>query len=162
MLSRYYDALGVRMFATQSILAQDRDEVLLNQFLDAAEVPVVNLESAFYHPCQALGDAATLNHHFDGEVAGKKFVLTWAYHPKALPMAVPNSALLMAARQGMNVTLACPEEYELDNSILSLARSYCQDRNTTFSVSHDQQEAFRDADVIYAKAWGGVEVVYRS
>ena len=158
VLSRYYDALGVRMFASKTDLAKDRDEVLLDQFIDAAGVPVVNLESAFYHPCQALGDAATLEHQLNGAVSGKKFVLTWAYHPRPLPMAVPNSALLMAARQGMDVTLACPEGYTLDPSILSLAQTYCTTNQRSFRVCHDQREAFGDADVVYAKAWGGMDL----
>ena len=154
VLSRYYDALGIRAFASQTNLSQDRDEVLINQFIEASSVPVVNLESAFYHPCQALGDAATLDHYFDGDVAGKKFVLTWAYHPKALPMAVPNSALLMAARQGMDVTLACPRGFELDEAILSQARTYCNNSGSRFHIANHQEEAFEDADVIYAKSWG--------
>jgi len=160
VLSRYYDALGVRVFASLTDYAQDRDEVLMRTILDAATVPVVNLESAFYHPCQALGDAATLMTHFDGAVRGKKFVLSWAYHPKALPTAVPNSALLMACRLGMQVTVARPDGYALDPGVMNQALRYAAQHETTLTETTDPAEAFDGADVIYAKAWGGA-LVYR-
>ncbi len=155
VLSRYYDALGVRVFASLTDYAQDRDETLIRTIIDAATVPVINLESAFYHPCQALGDAATLMTHFDGHVHGKKFVLTWAHHPKALPMAVANSALLTAARLGMDVTVARPDGYALDAGVMEQARRYAARRGTTIDETTDQAAAFDEADVIYAKAWAG-------
>lgn len=155
VLSQYYDALGVRVFATMEDYARDRDEVLLNQFAEAAQVPVVNLESAFYHPCQALADAATLHTHFDGDLAGRRLVLQWAYHPRALPMAVPNSALLMASRLGMDVTVARPEGYALDDGVMAQARQYAAKHGTTVDESDDIDAAVDGADVVYAKAWGG-------
>lgn len=155
VLSRYYDALGVRVFATGTNYEQDREDTLLHTFAQAASVPVVSLESAFYHPCQALGDAATLTTHFDGDVAGRRFVLTWAYHPRALPMAVPNSAVLMAARLGMEVTVARPEGYALDPGVMERARTYAAEHGTEVRETDDPDASYRGADVVYAKAWGG-------
>lgn len=155
VLSRYYDALGVRVFASQTDYDRDRDDVLLHTFARYAGVPVVNLESAFYHPCQALADAATLMTRFDEQVAGRRFVLTWAYHPRALPMAVPNSALLAAARLGMEVTVARPEGYGLDARVMQQARAYAAQHGTRVTETDDQAAAFDGADVVYAKAWGG-------
>ena len=160
VLSRYYDALGVRVFASLNDYEADRSEKLLNTFVDASSVPVVNLESAFYHPCQALSDAAAIRQHFGGDVRGKKFVLSWCYHPRALPMAVPNSALLTAARLGMNVTLACPPEYVLDEGVMDRAGSYASAAGASVTHSTDLHEAAGNADVIYAKAWSG-PAVYR-
>ncbi|MEZ4700371.1 MAG: N-acetylornithine carbamoyltransferase [Rhodothermales bacterium] len=158
VLSRYYDALGVRVFASLTDREKDRDETLLNTFVDAATVPVINLESAFYHPCQALSDAAAMMTHFGGKVRRRKFVLTWCYHPRALPMAVPNSALLTAARLGMDVTLACPPPYVLDSRILDLAEGYAHQHGAQFSISDDQSAACEGADIVYAKAWSGPAV----
>ena len=155
VLSRYYDALGVRVFATGTDYAGDRDDVLLHTFAAAATVPVVSLESAFYHPCQALADAATLMTHFEERVAGRRFVLSWAYHPKALPMAVPNSALLMAARLGMDVTVARPDGYGLDAAVMERARGYAAGHGRQVTETNDLDAAYDGADVIYAKAWGG-------
>jgi N-acetylornithine carbamoyltransferase len=154
VLSRYYDALGVRLFASQTDYAKDRDERLLKTFVDAATVPVVNLESAFYHPCQALADAAAICRHF-GSPASRKFVLTWAYHPRPLPMAVPNSALLMASRLGMNVVVARPSAYALDPGVMHQARAYAEAQGGSVTETTEMDDAFDGADVVYAKAWGG-------
>lgn len=150
VLSRYYDAIGVRVFASQTNYEQDRTDRLIRIFSEVAGVPVINLESAFYHPCQALADAATIRQHL-GDPSGRRFVLTWAYHPKALPMAVPNSALLMAARSGMDVVVARPEAYALDRGIVETAKSY----TGTVEETSDVDAALDGADVVYAKAWGG-------
>lgn len=155
VLSRYYDALGVRLFASGTDYARDRDETLFRTILSAATVPVINLESAFYHPCQALADASMLQEHFGGQAGGKRFVLAWCYHPKALPLAVPHSALLMAARLGMDVTVARPDGYGLDAGVMDEARSYAVSHGMHVRESTDLESAARGADVIYAKAWGG-------
>lgn len=161
VLSRYYDALGVRVFASLTDYRRDREEMLMNTILEAAGVPVVNLESAFYHPCQALADAATIMHRFPEGPSNKKFVLTWAYHPRALPMAVPNSALLMAARIGMDVVVARPHGYALDDGVMTEARRYAASFGKTIVETADMDDAFEDADIVYAKAWGG-RLVYES
>lgn len=155
VLSRYYDAIGVRLFATMTDYDQDRDDRLIKMFASASDVPLVNLESAWAHPCQALADAATLNNHFARETAGRRFVLSWAYHPKALPMAVPNSALMMAARLGMDVVVARPETHALDGTVMEAARLAAADAGGSVSETDSYLDAVVGADVIYAKAWGG-------
>ncbi len=155
VLSRYYQALGVRVFAGNEDYDVDRDDLVMERIIASSSVPVVNLESAFYHPCQALGDAATLTDHFDGDLKSKKFVLTWTPHVKPLPMAVANSAILMATRLGFDVTIARPETHALDRGILSLARAYAKSNGKSIEETTDQGVAFEDASVIYAKSWGG-------
>lgn len=161
VLSRYYDALGVRVFASLTDYEQDRQETLMKTIMEAATVPVVNLESAFYHPCQALADAATITQHFDGDPSSRKFVLSWAYHPRALPMAVPHSALLQAARLGMEVVVARPDAYRLDDGVMTEARRYAASFGKTVVETSNLDEAFDGADVVYAKAWAG-PLVYTS
>ena len=158
VLSRYYSAIGVRLFASMTDLDSDRRDARLAQIQAASEVPVLNLESAFWHPCQELADAATVHQQFDGRPAGRKFVLTWAYHPRALPMAVPNSALMAAARSGMEVVVARPEGYALDESVIESARAAAGAAGGSVTEVADQFEATADADVVYAKAWAGRDV----
>ncbi len=155
VLSRYADAIGVRLFASGTDQKADRDDVLLRQFADSSGVPVLNLESASRHPCQSLADASVLSRHFSKNVAGKNVVLAWTQHPKALPMAVPNSTLLMAARMGMNVTLARPEGFELDPSVMEAARRLAASQGGSVSESNDLLAAADGAQIIYAKSWGG-------
>ena len=159
VLSRYYDALGVRVFASLSDRRQDETDALMQTVARAASVPVINLESARYHPCQALGDATTLAAHFGKDaLAGKRFVLSWAPHPKALPRAVPHSALLMAARLGLDVTVARPDGFALDDTVMTQARAYAEAHGTAVTEASTPDAAFDDADVIYAKSWAGGRV----
>jgi N-acetylornithine carbamoyltransferase len=98
VLASYCDALGVRIFAEGRDLASDLAESTFSAIAGLSDKPLVNLESAVNHPCQALADWKTLD---DLAIprAGR-FVLSWAYHPRALPLAVPAAALHMAALRG--------------------------------------------------------------
>ncbi|HSM45842.1 MAG TPA: acetylornithine carbamoyltransferase, partial [Acidimicrobiia bacterium] len=92
-----------------------------------------------------------------GELDGKDFLLTWSYHPKPLNTAVANSALVMAAKFGMNVTLLCPtEDYVLDQRYLDLAESDSSAQGRVVRVTHDIDEAYHDVDIVYAKSWGAL------
>lgn len=155
VLSRYHDALGVRVFASGTDYEADSQDELIRRVADVATVPVINLESAWAHPCQAVSDASLLTDRFDGELSGKNLVLSWTYHPKALPMAVPNSTVKMAARCGMNVTVARPESHALDDGVMDAAASLAKPHGATVEATDDLDAAVQDADVVYAKSWGG-------
>jgi len=155
VLSEYGDALGVRCFPEMKDLAEDRREPVLGAFARHAHVPVLNLESATRHPCQGLADALTLNQAF-GHARGHRVTLTWAYHPRALPMAVPNSFVLTASRLGVELTIAHPEGWELDPSVLEAARANADATGGAVRLTHDRDEGARGAEAVYAKSWGGV------
>lgn len=155
VLSRYVDLLGVRLFASGTDWDKDMQDTMLKQFAAASAVPVLNLESAARHPCQALADAAVLTRHFGEKPQGKKFVLSWAYHPRPLPMAVPHSTLLMAARLGMDVTIARPAGFELDPVVVEAARQSALEQGGSLHETESLTEAADGAQIIYAKAWGG-------
>lgn len=157
VLSRYVDALGVRTFATLSDYEADHEDRAFRAAVEASTVPVVNLESARWHPCQELGDAATICDHV-GDPRGKKFVLHWAPHPKPLPRAVPNSAVMMAARLGMEVIVARPDGFGLDADVLDLARKEAGKHGGSVTESTHRPDALSGASVVYAKAWSGSAV----
>jgi len=110
------------------------------------------------HPCQELAHILTLQEHFGTQdLHGKKYVLTWTYHPRALNTAVANSALTIATRMGMDVTLLCPTpDYLLDSRYLNWAEQNVIENGGTLTISHDIQSAYTDADVVYAKSWGAL------
>ena len=153
VLSRYYDALGVRVFAQFEDKSADQSDAIYRSIQSASNVPLLNLESAMYHPCQALADATTIADRFEGATRGRRFVLAWTHHPRGLPTAVPNSALLMAARLGMDVTVACPDEFALSAGIMQEASRLA--RASGGSVCHiaDLDASLEGADVVYAKSW---------
>jgi N-acetylornithine carbamoyltransferase len=155
VLSRYCDLIGIRAFPKFESWEEDRKDLILNALAEHAEVPVVNMET-ITHPCQEMALAMTLQEHL-GELDGKEFLLTWSYHPKPLNSAVANSALVIAAKFGMHVTLLCPnEEYVLDQRYLDIARSDTSANSRTFEITHDIDEAYRSADIVYAKSWGAI------
>lgn len=153
VLGRYCALLGVRTFAALKNWEEERLDPVLQAFARYAEVPVVNLESAMHHPCQAMADMMTVREKLG---AGPKNVtLTWAWHPKPLPMAVPNSFALAAAQMGHNLTIAHPVGYELDDELIGEINMRAFDAGGSVRVTNDMDEAFDEAQVIYAKSWGG-------
>ena len=155
VLARYFDALGVRVFASGTDYEQDVADTLIRTIAESASVPVVNLESAWAHPCQGVSDAALMTEHLGDDLTGKTFVLSWAPHPKPLPMAVPNTVLRTAARCGMDVTVARPDTHALDPDVMAKAQSLAEARGGAVTASSDQAAAVTNADVVYAKSWGG-------
>jgi N-acetylornithine carbamoyltransferase len=94
-----------------------------------------------------------------GDTVGKRFVLSWAWHPKALPTAVPASAALAAARLGMEIVIARPEGYELDPEDTALIRRIAQRSGGEFvHIIDDPDEATVGADAVYVKSWGSVKL----
>ena len=154
VLSRYVDALGVRTFATLTDAEADQEDRAFRAAVAASTVPVVNLESARWHPCQALADAAAITETL-GDPRGRKLVLHWAPHPKPLPRAVPHSALLMAARLGMETVVVRPEGFGLADDVLDLARQTAARTGGSVTESADRHASLPGAQVVYAKAWSG-------
>jgi N-acetylornithine carbamoyltransferase len=157
VLSRYVDLIGVRAFPKFIDWSIDREDRVLKGFATYATVPVINMET-ITHPCQELAHVLALQEHFGtSDLRGKKYVLTWTYHPKALNTAVANSALTIATRMGMDVTLLCPTpEYILDQRYMRWAGQNVAENGGSLQVSHDIDSAYSGADVIYAKSWGAL------
>ncbi|GHD69859.1 N-acetylornithine carbamoyltransferase [Luteimonas padinae] len=157
VLSQYVDMIGVRAFPKFVDWSVDREDRVLKGFAKYATVPVINMET-ITHPCQELAHALALQEHFgSSDLRGKKYVLTWTYHPKPLNTAVANSALTIATRMGMDVTLLCPTpEYVLDERYMDWARDNVAESGGSLTVSHDIDSAYAGADVVYAKSWGAL------
>lgn len=160
VLSRYCDLIGIRAFPKFQNWEEDRKDRILNAFAKYADVPVINMET-ITHPCQEMAHVMALQERFEkegrGALDGKKFVLTWTYHPKPLNTAVANSALMIAAKFGMEVTLLCPQEdYLLDIRYMNQAAQDAKTNGRKITVSHTIEEAYKGADVVYAKSWGAI------
>ena len=157
VLSRYVDLIAVRAFPKFVDWMVDREDRALRAFAHYSTVPVINLET-ITHPCQELAHVLALQEHFGtSDLRGKKYVLTWTYHPKALNTAVANSALTIATRMGMDVTLLCPTpDYILDHRYMDWAAGNVAESGGSLQVSHDIESAYAGADVVYAKSWGAL------
>jgi N-acetylornithine carbamoyltransferase len=157
VLARYVDLIGVRAFPKFVDWSVDREDRVLKAFAKYSTVPVINMET-ITHPCQELAHAMALQEHFGtSDLRGRKYVLTWTYHPKPLNTAVANSALTIATRMGMDVTLLCPTpDYVLDERYMEWAASNVAENGGSLAVSHDIDAAYAGADVVYAKSWGAL------
>jgi N-acetylornithine carbamoyltransferase len=155
VLSRYCDLIGIRAFPKFENWEEDRKDLVLNAFAEHSEVPVINMET-ITHPCQEMALALAMQDHL-GDLTGRKFLLTWSYHPKPLNTAVANSALVAAAKFGMDVTLLCPtDEYVLDQRFLDIAASDAAANGQRVTVTHDIDDAYDGAEFVYAKSWGAL------
>jgi N-acetylornithine carbamoyltransferase len=152
VIASYGDAIGIRAFAERKDLQKDLAETEFAALTDLVDTPWINMESAMNHPCQNLADWKTLD-DLQIPASGGKFVLSWAYHPKALPLAVPASTLFMAARRGMDVTVLRPDGFEMPPEIMSKAQHAANGSGGTIRETNDRHEAMQDAHVIYAKSW---------
>ncbi|MGC4022210.1 MAG: acetylornithine carbamoyltransferase [Cyclobacteriaceae bacterium] len=142
ILGKYFDILGVRTFPTLKDKAEDYSEFFIHQFIKYSGIPVVSLESATLHPLQSLTDVITITESFK-EKRKPKIVLTWAPHVKALPQCVANSFSEWINAWGQaDFVIAHPEDYELDTKFTNGA-----------TITHNQQEALKDADFVYVKNW---------
>ena len=140
VISQYCDIIAIRSFPSLTDKEKDQEEHVINAFVQYASVPVISLEGATEHPLQAVADILTIQEYKTTQKP--KVVLTWAPHPKALPHAVPNSFIKMMQLANVDFVITHPEGYELNPEVT---------KNST--VTHNQEEAFKDADFIYAKNW---------
>jgi N-acetylornithine carbamoyltransferase len=152
VLGQYADVLGVRAFAGGTSLEEDLSEPVLQAFVRESPRPVVNLESAMDHPCQALADWKTLD---DEGVPrrGGRLVLSWAYHPKPLPLAVAAATASMAARRGMDVTLLRPEGYEFPSALQARVHGEAAKGGGSFRETDQRTEALSGAHALYVKSF---------
>ena len=119
-----------------------------------ATVPVMNLQCDLYHPMQALADLMTIK-EVKKDMKKLKVSIIWAYatsHKK--PISVPLSQSLLFPRYGMEVVLAHPEGYELPEWVIEKAKKNAEENGGSFRVTNDQEEAYRDADIVIPKNWG--------
>ncbi|MBS1489374.1 MAG: acetylornithine carbamoyltransferase [Bacteroidetes bacterium] len=142
ILGNYFDVLGIRTFPSLKNKEEDYHELYINQFVKYCGIPVVSLESATVHPLQSLTDLITITETFR-EKRKPKIVLTWAPHVKALPQCVANSFSEWVIQWGQaDFVIAHPEDYELNSRFTQGA-----------TITHNQEEALKDADFVYVKNW---------
>lgn len=146
---RYFDAIAIRHC----------DWLVGNQYINEvakySRSPILNMQCDIYHPFQCLADLMTIMEKKGRDLRKKKIVVSWAYAASYLkPISVPQSLILQMPRFGMDVVLAYPPEFKLMPEIEQEAKDQARKFGTGFDVVHDMDEAFKDADVVYAKSWG--------
>ncbi len=144
VISQYADIIAIRSFPKLANKEEDYADLLFETFMKYSEVPVINLESSILHPCQSFADLITIAEH--QTKTKQKIVLSWAPHPKALPQAVANSFLEWIQKTDHEVVITHPPGYELNERFTQGCK-----------ITHNQDEALKDADFVYVKNWSALE-----
>jgi ornithine carbamoyltransferase len=149
ILGRYFDGIAIRH------CDWGEGNVYINQVAQASRSPVLNMQCDRYHPFQCLADLMTIMEKKGRDLRRKKMVVSWAYAASYLkPISVPQSLILQMPRFGVDITLAYPPEFKLQSGVVEEAKSLAHKNGASFEVVHDMDEAFKDADIVYAKSWG--------
>ena len=151
IFGRYFDGISIRH------VDWGVGNRYLNLVAEASRVPVLNMQCEIYHPFQILADLMTIIEKKGRDLRRKKMVVSWAYAASyQKPMSVPQSLILQMPRFGLDVVLAHPPEFKLMPEIMEKAKDEARKAKVGFEVVDDMEEAFKDADIVYAKSWGAM------
>jgi len=158
-ISQYVDIIGIRVNSARPIhtsLAVPTHSIgnqYFNDFSQATECPVINMECDNYHPCQGLADLKTISDNI-GFDKSSKITISWAYSSSALRIqAMPIELITLLPRFVKHTVLSCPEEFMLKESYINTAKQNAQQNNNQFTITHDFKEGCKDTTVIYARNW---------
>lgn len=136
VLSRYIDCLAMRTF----------DHSLVESFAQSSTIPVINALTDSFHPCQILSDIMTVIEHKGGY---ENIKIAWVGDGNN----VANSWINAASVLGLNLMVACPDGYGIDQNILDDA-NVAQEDNIV--LTNDPGEAVKNADVVYTDVWASM------
>ncbi len=156
VIASYGDAIGIRAFARRRNLDDDLSDREFAELLSLVDTPYINMESAIHHPCQNLADWKTLD---DIGIPGNngKLVLSWTWHPQALPLAIPSSTIKFAAMRGMDITILRPDGYQLPDAILKHAHQLAELSGGSICESNDRVQAMGGCNALYATSWSSLQ-----
>jgi N-acetylornithine carbamoyltransferase len=152
VIASYGDAIGIRAFAKRENLDDDLSDREFRELTSLVDTPYINMESAINHPCQSLADWKTMD-DLGMPANGGKFVLSWTWHPRPLPLAVPAATVHMAAMRGMDVTVLRPRGFELPDAIMDKARQAAAMSGGSVTETDDRSDAMQGVQVIYVNSW---------
>jgi len=155
-IERYVDVVGIRLNGPLPDEAgapkPGFGHAIMKKLADNLDISVINLASDWHHPTQAMADIMVMKEKV-GELKDKKFVMMWAYSPLLRAWSMPQTNTLVAGTYGMNVTLAYPEGYDLNPSVMELVKKECAAGEGKFEISHDLKSALEGADFVFPRNW---------
>ena len=162
MISFMADVIGIRddMYigkgnAYMKEVAQSVEQGFKDGILEQRPT-LVNLQCDIDHPTQIMADSLHIIHEMGGleNLKGKKVAMTWAYSPSyGKPLSVPQGAVGLFTRLGMEVSLAYPKGYEIMPEVEAIAKKQASESGVKFTITNDMKEAFENADIVYPKSW---------
>jgi ornithine carbamoyltransferase len=151
-MSRFCDGIGIRLLDDQIKYYGHGDEVM-RKFEEYGDVPIINMASDINHPCQSLTDIYTMHEKLQGEVKGKKIVITWAYTPWIRGRCSVQGTALISSMYGMDVVIANPPEFDLDPNVMQQCRDQASSSGGSLEIVHDMDKALEGATVVFPRNW---------
>ncbi len=152
VMSRYAAGLGIRILEDKISRYGEGDE-LLREYAAYTDIPVISMAHDRFHPCQGLADIMGIRQHLGRNLKGKKLLVTWAHGALSRSLCSVQEAMLIASRYGMDVTLAHPEGYDLDEEVLDWTKGNCEANGAKFEITHDSRAGYEGAHVVYSRNW---------
>lgn len=160
VLSQYMAGIGIRIME-DAVSSYGEGHRLIKEYAKYAKIPVINMADDVCHPCQALADIMGWAEHFSNKkrgvniqvLKGKTLLLTWAKGELARSWNSPQASMMLASRYGMNIKLARPNGYDMDQAIYKIARENCASHGASFEIIDDSESGYEDADVVYSRHW---------
>lgn len=160
VMSRYAEGIGIRI-AESALPFYGAGDRFIKEYAQWATVPVINMANDLNHPCQGLSDILGWSEAFAGKsdrfsienLKNKTLLLTWGHGGMARTWSSIREPLFLASRLGMNITIARPDGYDLDNDLYDTLKQNCAKRNTKFYITNDPVESYEGAHVVYSRNW---------
>ncbi len=135
VLSRYLDGIMIRTFEQKEV----------EDFAKYGSIPIINGLTDFSHPCQVLADLMTI-HEFKGKFEGLKMCFIGCGNNMA------NSLIVGGLKMGMNVSIACPKDYNPDEKVIDFTKKY----KDKFIITENIMEAAKDSDILFTDVWASM------
>jgi N-acetylornithine carbamoyltransferase len=155
-ISMYVDAIAIRPALEGLEWKAERRDRGIAAWARHATVPVINMESALWHPLQALADLLTMRDVL-GQLPGRKIAIQWVHSPAPTTLGPVHSLVDSALRLGMDVSLGHPPGFDLDEQVLAGAREAAEGSGGKLRISHDPTENVEGAEIVYARSWRSLE-----
>ena len=135
VLSRYLDGIMIRTFEQKEV----------EDFAKYGSIPIINGLTDFSHPCQVLADLMTI-HEFKGKFEGLKMCFIGCGNNMA------NSLIVGGLKMGMNVSIACPKDYNPNEKVIDFTKKY----KDKFIITENVMEAAKDSDILFTDVWASM------
>ncbi|HDS09981.1 MAG TPA: ornithine carbamoyltransferase [Firmicutes bacterium] len=152
VMSRYGCGLGIRILEDK-ISDYGAGDSLLREYEKYSDIPIINMADDKFHPMQGLADVMGLRMHLGQNLHGKKLLQVWGHGALARSWCSIQESILINSRLGLDVTLCYPEGYDLDPEVIEKVKENCKNAGTKFILTHEQEEGYKDADVVYSRNW---------
>jgi ornithine carbamoyltransferase len=159
MYERMGHGLGVRILESAVDYVYGRGNAVVREYAQHARIPVINMADDMFHPSQAITDIYTLREKFSHKLSGRKYVIMWAYSDKVRSWGSVQDEMLLATRYGMDVVLAHPPGFNLDDRLVELAKKNAEENGGSLTISHDLKSSMENADVVFPRSWASHECV---